>query len=106
MGRTQPSSCRSHLVTALKMSSLLLRGLYRRTCKVLKPPMTQRATVVSGVPKHRIPFWEKSVIGVLMTAGILAPIVYTLTNMKYYTGNYDKLVQWNEEQAARKEESE
>jgi len=102
--RTQPSSCKSHLVTAFKMSSLMLRGLYRQSGKVFRPAVTQRATVMSGAPRNRISFTEKATVGVLMCSGVLAPILYILVNMKHYTGNYEKYMEWKAEEAALKEE--
>merc|ERR1711976_277618 len=104
--RTQSSSCRSHLVTALKMSSLMLRGLYRQTGKVVRPEVTQRATLVSGAPRFRIPFWEKATVGTLMAIGCMAPIMYIMRNLKYYNGKYDTYMAAKAEEDALKEESE
>ena len=61
-----------------------MRGILMRSNRALKPCVTQKATVVSGPPRVRIPLWEKLTTGIAMNIIICAPIVYIMANLQHY----------------------
>ena len=57
-----------------------------RSAPVLRPSIQQRATVVSGPPRVRIPFAEKAATGVIMSLLIVSPMGYVMANLLNYRG--------------------
>lgn len=67
----------------------VIRAISSRALTLVRPATSQKATLVSGPPRHRVSMQEKSIIGVVMCTIVCAPAAWIMSHIEDYKKRAD-----------------